>query len=184
VTGEGKALPMPVSRLGVGLLVAALLGPAGYAAVVLAGPWRWIVPGALLAVVVLVVLAVLRRGTWLTGSVVSQRVLWWTRSVDLAAAERVSLASDRNGGVVLMAGRPRHGVIITALSWTDHLKTGLPEWACRDLAGALGSSTASGAAEAVQLLTAQADHLAAGGSLPSSPLAQLLRSGAGPRTGT
>jgi hypothetical protein len=120
----------------------------------------------------------LRHGQWIEVSddgaaTMVQRRAFTTERVGLRRAQSVGLAPNGGGQAQFLAsGRDGHA-LTNILSLTLYVERSQPPEVLDALADALRSSKAKGAAEAIAELRAQADHLRAGGSPQTSPLASM-----------
>lgn len=103
-----------------------------------------------------------------------------TRRISLAPSTSAGLVANGGGGLLLglrPAGSRRRS-FVPVLAVTDHLEASQNAPVLRALADALERHGTGGSREAVLALRAQADHVAAGGSARTSPLAARLTYGA------
>jgi hypothetical protein len=126
---------------------------------------------AILAVLLLVLdWFALRGRTWLDGSVLSQRRIG-TRRTDVARAVSFQLCCDNRCGARLVVTDERgDSASAELLSLPPGTICGVSSEALERLALALARSPADGSGAASRLLRQQAEWVAAGGSLRSSPL--------------
>jgi hypothetical protein len=119
--------------------------------------------------------------TWLdpaAGSLTLVRCRLWRRTVRLEPGTSVSLVSNR-GGALLLRTKPARGrgLYVSVVARTDYLDDSLPPALLRQLADTVEQHRAGGARPVAVGLRKQADHLEAGGTVASSPLAGLVTSG-------
>lgn len=179
--GERLVIPRLTSRSGwwwsAGMLLA--LG-AVVAYLFLTQPQnRWAVL-VMAPVAVLLVTFVLLRRTWVetrTG-VVSHSTLLGTRKVALGEADKVELADNRGGALLLRVRRrgARRPVYLPVLLLTDHVRRSQSPDVLEALAEQVETWAPQRRAVAGQLRR-QADHLRTGGSAENSPLASLVSHG-------
>lgn len=112
------------------------------------------------------------------GVLVRSRCRVWRTTVRLEPATSVSLVSNR-GGTLLLRARPAQGrgLHVPVVARTDYVEKSQPPALLRQLADAVEQHRAGGARPVAVALRKQADHLEAGGTVASSPLAGLITSG-------
>lgn len=113
------------------------------------------------------------------GAVESSRLWLLRRRVALGPTTNVRLVTNRAGGL-LLAVQPRGGraTFVQVLLLSDYVERSLPADLLRLLADAVVSHEAAGGTRVAADLRAQADHVAAGGSARTSPLAARVTRGA------
>lgn len=121
------------------------------------------------------------QSTWLdpsAGTLLRVRCRVWRRVVLLEPGTAVSLVSN-GGGSLLLELKPQRGRALYApvVARTDYLDRSQPPSLLRQMAEAVEQHRASGARSVAAALRKQADHLEAGGTVASSPLAGLLKYG-------
>ena len=125
--------------------------------------------------------ALVWQSTWLdpvAGSLVRVRCRVWRREVRLEPGTAVSLVPN-GGGALLLKAKAASGPALYAsvVARTDYLDESQPPALLRQLADAVEQHRAGGARSVAVALRKQADHLEAGGTVASSPLAGLITSG-------
>ncbi|HYQ74601.1 hypothetical protein [Cellulomonas sp.] len=112
------------------------------------------------------------------GTLVRVRCRLWRTSVQLEPGTSVSLVSNR-GGSLLLRVRPAHGrgLHVPVVARTDYVEKSQPPALLRLLADTVEQHRAGGARPVAEALRKQADHLEAGGTVASSPLAGLITTG-------
>jgi hypothetical protein len=181
---HGVPIPALTSRSGTGWLIGTavlLLLTQGYLF------WRYpeyrVGVVVLLVVVVLVVLALSRRGLWIdpaAGVVTRTRHGRVTRRVRIQPSVSTSLVPNGGGGL-LLAVHPagaRRRFFVPVLALTEHVERSQSPEVLRLLADTLEQHRAGGSRVVVLALRGQADHVAAGGTARTSPLAAQVTHGA------
>jgi len=113
------------------------------------------------------------------GAIESSRLWFLRRRVALGPTTNVRLVTNRAGGL-LLAAQPQGGraVLVPVLLLSDYVERSLPADLLRTLADVVVAHEAAGGARVAADLRAQADHVAAGGSARTSPLAARVTRGA------
>ncbi|NHT18490.1 hypothetical protein [Cellulomonas sp. IC4_254] len=166
--------------------------------------WRWVIATAMAVVVGGVVVGVTQPenrvyvvtvfpvlflffgvlawfSTWLdpvAGTLVRIRCRAWRTTVRLEPGTSVALVSNR-GGTLLLRARPARGrgLHVPVVARTDYVERSQPPALLRQLADAVEQHHAGGARPVAAALRKQAEHLEAGGTVATSPLAGLITSG-------
>jgi hypothetical protein len=137
----------------------------------------------LLVVVVLVVLALSRRAVWVdpaAGTLTVTRHGRATRRVRIEPSASTSLVPNGGGGL-LLAVQPagaRRRFFVPVLALTQHVERSQSPELLRLLADTLEQHRAGGSRVVVLALRGQADHVEAGGTARTSPLAAQVTHGA------
>lgn len=125
--------------------------------------------------------ALVWQSTWLdpvVGSLVRVRCRVWRREVRLEPGTTVSLAPNGGGALLLKAKAARGPALYASVvARTDYVERSQPPALLRQLADVLEQHRAGGARPVAEALRKQADHLEAGGTVASSPLAGLITTG-------
>lgn len=165
--------------------------------------WRWIIATAVLVVAVLGYLwvaqpenrvfmllmvplavyfaALVWQSTWLDpvgGSLVRVRCRVWRREVRIEPGTTVSLVPNGGGSLLLKAKAVRgRALYVPVVARTDYVEKSQTPALLRQLADAVEQHRAGGARPVAAALRTQADHLEAGGTVATSPLAGLITTG-------
>lgn len=112
------------------------------------------------------------------GTLVRVRCRLWRTTVRLEPGSSVSLVSNR-GGTLLLRVRPARGrgLHVPVVARTDYVEKSQPPTLLRLLADTVEQHRAGGARPVAEALRKQADHLDAGGTVATSPLAGLITTG-------
>jgi hypothetical protein len=112
------------------------------------------------------------------GVLVRIRCRRWRKTVRLEPGTSVSLVPN-GGGTLLLHARPARGrgMHVPVVARTDYVEKSQPPALLRQLADAVEQHRAGGARPVAVALRKQADHLEAGGTVASSPLAGLITNG-------
>jgi len=125
--------------------------------------------------------ALVWQSTWLdpvAGVLVRVRCRVWRREVRLEPGTAVSLVPNGGGALLLRAKAARGPALYASLvARTDYLDESQPPALLRQLADAVEQHRAGGARPVAVALRKQADHLEAGGTVATSPLAGLITTG-------
>lgn len=121
------------------------------------------------------------QSTWLApdaGSLVRVRCRVWRREVRLGPGTAVSLVPNGGGALLLKAKAARGPALYASVvARTDYVEKSQPPALLRLLADTVEQHRAGGARPVAAALRKQADHLEAGGTVATSPLAGLITTG-------
>lgn len=121
------------------------------------------------------------QSTWfdpIAGSLVRIRCGVWRREVRLEPGTAVSLVPNGGGALLLKAKAARGPALYASVvARTDYVEKSQPPALLRLLADTVEQHRAGGARPVAEALRKQADHLEAGGTVATSPLAGLITTG-------
>ncbi|MGI8695534.1 MAG: hypothetical protein ACR2JQ_02610 [Mycobacteriales bacterium] len=179
MTGPDRAgrvtFPRPISRPWVWGTVVVVAALCGWGAVTQPEP------GPVIAVVFLVLaiggalLATVRPPTDVVGTMITYRSLLRTRRIDIAGARSVALRAN-HAGMALLAVQGAAGgarAYLPLMVRSTYVKRAVPPDELAVILAALPAARDPRARGVAELLTAQAEHLARGGTPDTSPLAPL-----------
>jgi len=138
---------------------------------------------AAVASLALFFVVLLWQSTWLdpvAGTVTRVRCRVWRREVRLAPGTTVVLVPNGGGALLLTVAPARgRGLHLPVVARTDYVEKTQPPALLRLLADTVEQHRAGGARPVAEALRRQADHVAGGGPVATSPLAALLAYGMG-----
>lgn len=181
---HGTLIPALTSRSGTAWLIA-----TGVLVVLTQGYLFWRFPEyrvgvvVLLVVIVLIALALSRTALWIdpeTGTLTRTRHGRATRRVQIQPSASTTLVPNGGGGL-LLAIRPAGGrrrFFVPVLALTEHVERSQSPQVLRLLADTLERHRGGGSRVVVLALRGQAEHVEAGGSARTSPLAAQVTYGA------